>query len=360
MRNTVRLLPAVLLVITGMSAPAIAALPQQSGAVDLLTQANVRVDGAAADDLAGRWVAGAGDLNGDGRDDVIVGAPAADDNGRNSSGSAYVVFGSASPVNVDLGSLGSAGFRIDGAVANDWAGMSVAGAGDLNGDGRDDVIVGAYTAGNNGRGNSGSAYVVYGFGAPTATYAPLTGTVGQPIASHAPSGVARTGAASFAVSPALPAGLSLDPGTGVVSGTPTLASGTTTHTVTMTDLAGSVAAPLQITIAALPAPPSPPTPDTRAPKLTVSVPKAPRAAARLRVRVRCDEACRVTVRAGTAKTVSWSLPAGRWVWVTMPVSRRTAAARVGGPVQVRLVATDTAGNRSQVMRTIRTVRPARR
>ncbi len=43
------------------------------------------------------------------------------------------------------------GFRIDGAAAGDQAGNSVAGAGDVNGDGRDDVIVGAPNADNNGR-----------------------------------------------------------------------------------------------------------------------------------------------------------------------------------------------------------------
>ena len=48
-------------------------------------------------------------------------------------------------------SLGARGFRIDGAVASDDAGFSVAGAGDVNGDGVDDVIVGALGADNNGR-----------------------------------------------------------------------------------------------------------------------------------------------------------------------------------------------------------------
>ncbi|HET9322326.1 MAG TPA: integrin alpha [Gaiellaceae bacterium] len=136
--------------------------------VDLarLGQAGIRIDGAAAGDLAGWSVAGAGDVNADGRADVLVGARGADTNDRAGSGSAYVVFGRAAPGVVDLAALGPAGFRIDGAAAGDEAGGSVAGAGDLNGDGRADVLVGARLAGNNGREFSGSAYVVFGRAAP--------------------------------------------------------------------------------------------------------------------------------------------------------------------------------------------------
>ncbi len=128
------------------AAPAV--LPQQSGIVDLLTQANLRIDGAAADDTfshASR-VANAGDVNGDGRDDVLVGALGASNNGRSRSGSAYVVFGRATTTTVDLASLGNGGFRIDGAVAGGGAGFAVSGAGDVNGDQRADVVVGAPTA----------------------------------------------------------------------------------------------------------------------------------------------------------------------------------------------------------------------
>jgi hypothetical protein len=65
---------------------------------------------------------------------------------------------------VDLaGPLTGRGFRIDGGAAGDLAGVSVGGAGDLNGDGAQDVVVGAPATDNNGRPDSGSVYIVNGF-----------------------------------------------------------------------------------------------------------------------------------------------------------------------------------------------------
>ena len=122
-------------------AAAQAALPQQSGSVDLLSQANVEIDGAATGDHTGPAIAAAGDVNGDGIADVIVGsgvpngADGPDNNGRSNSGSAYVIFGQSSPSNVDLASGGAAGFRIDGAAADDVAGNAVGAGGDVNGAG---------------------------------------------------------------------------------------------------------------------------------------------------------------------------------------------------------------------------------
>ena len=148
--------------IAAVVAAAGGAAPVPGGLVDLRTDANVTILGAAATDETGTSVAPAGDVNGDGRVDIVVGAPGADANGRADSGSAYVLFGGSLPTTVDLAELGSRGFRIDGAEDGDTAGYAVAGAGDVNGDGRADVVVGAPGAEANDREDAGAAYVVFG------------------------------------------------------------------------------------------------------------------------------------------------------------------------------------------------------
>ena len=102
------------------------------------------IQGDAAGDRAGWSVSSAGDVNGDGFDDIIVGAYLGDDGGNN-AGEAYVVFGRAGGSGtVDLTNFGALqGFVIQGNTAGDFAGYSVSSAGDVNGDGIDDIIVGA-------------------------------------------------------------------------------------------------------------------------------------------------------------------------------------------------------------------------
>jgi methionine-rich copper-binding protein CopC len=121
----------------------------------------LRLDGVTAGDFAGRAVAGAGDMNGDGFADVVVGAASAAPGGKLAAGSAYVLLGKSSAFSstLKLSSLdGKTGFRLDGADANSGLGGAVANAGDVNGDGLDDLIVGA-DGSNNG---TGAAYVVFG------------------------------------------------------------------------------------------------------------------------------------------------------------------------------------------------------
>ena len=121
------------------------------------------LSGAAAGYNSGFSVASAGDVNGDGFADIIVSSRSADPNG-NYSGASYVVFGKASgfDANIDLSSLdGSNGFKLSGVAPFDFSGYSVASAGDLNGDGFADLIIGASGA-NAGAAASGASYVVFG------------------------------------------------------------------------------------------------------------------------------------------------------------------------------------------------------
>ncbi|HEX8258554.1 MAG TPA: hypothetical protein VF589_13060, partial [Allosphingosinicella sp.] len=120
------------------------------------------ITGDEIQDRAGHSVSSAGDVNGDGIDDLIVGAPGSDDGGA-SAGQAYVIYGkSAGLGNVDLGALTPAdGFALIGDADGDDAGWSVASAGDVNGDGVGDIIMSAYY-GNDGGGKSGESYVIFG------------------------------------------------------------------------------------------------------------------------------------------------------------------------------------------------------
>ena len=173
------------------------------GVIDLSSlsaTAGFQISGAAAGDFAGQSVASAGDVNGDGIDDLIVGAPRADAAGNN-SGAVYVIFGSDAGFGseLDLGTIdGTNGIKLIGAAEGDLAGWSVAAAGDVNGDGFDDIVIGAYDADPNGD-SSGAAYVVFGTdaGLPAEIdLASLDGSTGFKLSGEAEAGFAGYSVAS--------------------------------------------------------------------------------------------------------------------------------------------------------------------
>jgi hypothetical protein len=132
-----------------------------TGTLDL-SLADAKLVGEVADDHVGHGVAGAGDVDADGHDDVLVGAPFNDEGGPN-AGAAYLVLG---PVTGTL-DLSLADAKLVGEGAVDRAGYFPTGAGDMDGDGNDDVLVDAGTN-DEGGSNAGAAYLVLG---------PVTGTL---------------------------------------------------------------------------------------------------------------------------------------------------------------------------------------
>ncbi len=134
----------------------------------------------AADESSGNSVSAAGDINGDGFVDLIIGAYAADPNGS-LSGASYVVLGQESGFEaaLELSTLnGNNGFVINGVAAGDRSGFSVSTAGDVNGDGIDDLVIGAELADANGT-NSGASYVVFGFQCAAGSHTYQVGTGAQ-------------------------------------------------------------------------------------------------------------------------------------------------------------------------------------
>jgi len=119
------------------------------------------IAGADGNDRLGQSVAGAGDVDGDGTDDLVVGAWKENTVGNN-AGAAYVVFGPLTAGTTDLATAGSA-VRLTGESAGDLAGWSVGGGGDVNGDGLGDILVGAPQDDDGGT-DAGAAYLLLGLG----------------------------------------------------------------------------------------------------------------------------------------------------------------------------------------------------
>ncbi len=207
----------------------------------------------------------------------------------------------------------------------------------------------------------------FGAGQARLEYAPLVATAGLAIEPHRPTQLEHTGTATFSVASPLPAGLSLDPATGVVTGTPVAAKAQTTHTVTMQDSAGQVSAPLVVTVKAAP--------DVTAPPLKVRAVSSQRAVkqGKIVIRAKCGEPCALRGRgaivvAGSSAVISvGTVNAARLTTAPRALSLRltkSAAARVARLLaqgrRVRAIVTvrarDKAGNARQASRGI-TIRP---
>lgn len=129
--------------------------------VTILGKAALDVLGYDAGGGKGPSVGSAGDVNRDGFDDVIMGAPRNNDGGSDDEGAAYVLFGATSlSATIELNGSG-ANLTVIGTTANDYVGQAILGIGDINGDGFDDFSVATgYT--DEITTNGGTAYIIYG------------------------------------------------------------------------------------------------------------------------------------------------------------------------------------------------------
>ncbi len=143
-----------------------AAFVYHGSALGINTTAVTMVESNQVSALMGYSVASAGDVNGDGYNDVIVGVYFYD-NGQTDEGVAFVYHGSATGINTTPAAT------VESNQASAGYGISVASAGDVNGDGYSDVIVGAYNY-DNGQTDEGAAFVYHGSAAGINTIAVAT------------------------------------------------------------------------------------------------------------------------------------------------------------------------------------------
>lgn len=119
-----------------------------------------KIQGATPYEYFGTSVSSAGDLNGDGLPDMIIGTDP-----NSGLGAVYVIFGHTGTLaDINLASTlpSSQGFKLQGLSPGDSFGSTVSAAGDFNGDGIDDILIGARNADSPGGSQSGIVYVIFG------------------------------------------------------------------------------------------------------------------------------------------------------------------------------------------------------
>jgi hypothetical protein len=174
-----------------------------NAAIDLATIASGASTGGfaiisnVAGEQSGHSVSSAGDINGDGLMDIILGAPNNSVDGSANTGQSYVVYGKTSTSNVNLSDIVNniGGFAIVGEGGEDLNGYSVGAAGDVNGDGLADLIVGApgYDAAH-GVVQTGRSYII--LGAKTGAF--KAGSFVDDIGTSGNDTVASTGSQTLA------------------------------------------------------------------------------------------------------------------------------------------------------------------
>ncbi|MFX0183760.1 MAG: integrin alpha [Candidatus Hodarchaeota archaeon] len=125
-----------------------------------LGKVNASFIGESSDDLSGWAVAGVGDVNNDGYDDIVIGAVSNEEGGEN-AGKTYLIFGrSTTQWGMDI-NLSEADACFIGEDSHDNSGWAVAGAGDVNKDGYDDIVIGA-NGDEEGGNDAGQTYLILG------------------------------------------------------------------------------------------------------------------------------------------------------------------------------------------------------
>ena len=132
--------------------------PLEAGTLDAATDPDITIGGIDTSDFSGSGVA-SGDVNNDGAEDLVIGAQSADPGGRDDAGEAYVVFGPLEAGRLELSS--AADITINGREEEDCLGSAMT-TGDMNGDGVEDLVIGAMGADAGSRLGAGQAYVLLG------------------------------------------------------------------------------------------------------------------------------------------------------------------------------------------------------